>query len=124
MINVTTLTSSRTLIPRARRPADSHVACYPPDFSAAHVGVLSVFVSSSAHEAPELVGTPSSLLYVSNTACAAKCVIAGIGLSAGKNECSLMVCVCVCVFVCVCVCVCWRARARLRVVRRVSFCVF
>jgi len=82
VINVTTLTSSRTLIPQARRPSDSHVACYPPDFSSAHVGVLSVFVSSSAHEAPELVGTPSSLLYVSNTVCAAKCVIAGIGLSA------------------------------------------
>ena len=87
MINVTSSTGATTLLPNARLSAqDSFVTCYPPDFGCAQVGILSVFVSNSAREVPQLVGTPNRLVYVSNVVCAAKCILTGNGLGVGEHS--------------------------------------
>ncbi len=84
MINITSLTKTTPLIRNTIRSSfASLVMCYPPAFSAAQVGFVSVFVLTSDQEAPRLIDTPKPLYYVSNVVCAAKCVITGSGLSLG-----------------------------------------
>ncbi len=85
MINVTSLTSTTSLIANPRQSVfASLVMCYPSTFSAVHAGIVSVFLLPSPQEAPQLIGAPKLLLYVNNVVCATKCVITGSGISVGE----------------------------------------
>jgi hypothetical protein len=85
-ISMLSPTGSVTLLPHSKGLAfATYVMCYPPGFSAAQVGALSVFVSNSALEAPRLVGNSTNVSYVGALTCASKCVISRNELLIGEN---------------------------------------
>ncbi len=91
MINVTSSSGTVSLLANSRRSVfASLVMCYPSTFSVVQVGTVFVYGVASARGYHGLVGTPNNLSYVSNVACAAKCVITGSGLSVGAHFRSLI----------------------------------
>ncbi len=84
IINVTSQTSTTSLIANARRSSfASLVLCYPPFFSVAHVGMVSVFLLPSPQDVPMLISSPKLLVYAYNPVCATKFVITGSGICFG-----------------------------------------